>query len=171
MPERTASYAELYRLRAAAFDQRGDASARSRCVDPITLPPDETVGNARRIMEQQHISGLRASERFEAIVRYGEYTSVWGVMRSDAVRNTRLHGSYRSSDFVFLAELAVQGRFAFTPEYLFNLREHAGQYTGNDWSPQVQALIAEHESYREDRTELLLALLTFELWAEQWNVQ
>jgi len=26
--------------------------------DPITLPPDETVGTARRIMDQQHISGL-----------------------------------------------------------------------------------------------------------------
>src|SRR5881227_2286663 len=26
--------------------------------DPVTLPPDETVGNARRIMEQQHISGV-----------------------------------------------------------------------------------------------------------------
>jgi IMP dehydrogenase len=26
--------------------------------DPITLPPDETVGNARRIMEQHHISGV-----------------------------------------------------------------------------------------------------------------
>src|SRR5437899_7003379 len=26
--------------------------------DPITLPPDETVGTLRRIMEQQHISGV-----------------------------------------------------------------------------------------------------------------
>src|SRR5437868_8440170 len=26
--------------------------------DPITLPPDETVGTARRIMAQQHISGV-----------------------------------------------------------------------------------------------------------------
>src|SRR5439155_14702611 len=26
--------------------------------DPITLPPDETVGTARRIMEQQRISGV-----------------------------------------------------------------------------------------------------------------
>lgn len=26
--------------------------------DPITLPPDETVGTAKRIMEQQHISGV-----------------------------------------------------------------------------------------------------------------
>src|SRR5580692_618762 len=27
-------------------------------VDPITLPPDETVGNARRIMEQNKVSGV-----------------------------------------------------------------------------------------------------------------
>src|SRR5438046_6501117 len=26
--------------------------------DPVTLPPDETVGNARRLMEQQKISGV-----------------------------------------------------------------------------------------------------------------
>src|SRR5437763_12908533 len=26
--------------------------------DPITVPPDETVGTARRIMEQHHISGV-----------------------------------------------------------------------------------------------------------------
>src|ERR1700687_3630698 len=26
--------------------------------DPITLPPDETVGTARRIMDQNHISGV-----------------------------------------------------------------------------------------------------------------
>src|SRR6202521_4422078 len=26
--------------------------------DPITLPPDETVGTARRIMDQQHIGGV-----------------------------------------------------------------------------------------------------------------
>src|SRR4051794_3500149 len=26
--------------------------------DPITLPPDETVGNARKIMEEHHISGV-----------------------------------------------------------------------------------------------------------------
>src|SRR6202020_1558403 len=26
--------------------------------DPITLPPEETVGNARKIMEEHHISGV-----------------------------------------------------------------------------------------------------------------
>ncbi len=31
--------------------------------DPVTLPPDETVGNARRIMEQQNISGVPITVR------------------------------------------------------------------------------------------------------------
>src|ERR671911_1450249 len=29
--------------------------------DPITLPPDETVGHARQIMEQHHVSGVPIS--------------------------------------------------------------------------------------------------------------
>ncbi|MGQ0734897.1 MAG: asparagine synthase (glutamine-hydrolyzing) [Acidobacteriota bacterium] len=35
---------------------------------------------------------------------------------------------------------------------------------------RVQAIILEHEEYREDRTDLLLALLTFQLWCDQWRV-
>src|SRR3989440_5306506 len=31
-------------------------------VDPITLPPDETVGTARRIMEQNKISGVHIKD-------------------------------------------------------------------------------------------------------------
>jgi IMP dehydrogenase len=33
-------------------------SANGIIPDPVTLPPEETVGNARRIMEQQNISGV-----------------------------------------------------------------------------------------------------------------
>jgi asparagine synthase (glutamine-hydrolysing) len=35
---------------------------------------------------------------------------------------------------------------------------------------KVQGVIAEHEKCREDRTDLLLALLTFQLWYDQWKV-
>src|SRR5260370_23974668 len=41
--------------------REGDKVKRSEngiITDPITLPPDETVGTARRIMEQNHISGV-----------------------------------------------------------------------------------------------------------------
>jgi asparagine synthase (glutamine-hydrolysing) len=37
-------------------------------------------------------------------------------------------------------------------------------------STKVQTLITEHERYREDHTDLLLALLTFQLWTTRWNV-
>src|SRR5205807_6907363 len=33
-------------------------SANGIIPDPVTMPPDETVGNARRIMEQHNISGV-----------------------------------------------------------------------------------------------------------------
>ena len=37
-------------------------------------------------------------------------------------------------------------------------------------SAAVQAIIEEHEQCREDRTDLLLALFTFQLWRDQWKV-
>jgi hypothetical protein len=46
-------------------------------------------------------------------------------MRTDAVRQTRLHGSYPSSDHVLLAELALIGAFVEVPEELFFRRQHA----------------------------------------------
>jgi asparagine synthase (glutamine-hydrolysing) len=33
----------------------------------------------------------------------------------------------------------------------------------------VQTIISEHEQYREDRTDLLLALVTFQLWRDEWK--
>jgi glycosyltransferase involved in cell wall biosynthesis len=44
---------------------------------------------------------------------------VFGVMRSKAVRQTGLYGTYPGSDNVFLAELALHGRFVELPETLF----------------------------------------------------
>ena len=35
---------------------------------------------------------------------------------------------------------------------------------------KVSAIIAEHEQFREDRSDLLLALLTFQLWCNEWRV-
>jgi asparagine synthase (glutamine-hydrolysing) len=35
---------------------------------------------------------------------------------------------------------------------------------------RVQSLMADHESQREDRTDLLLALFTFQLWRDEWRV-
>ncbi len=52
-----------------------------------------------------------------------------GVLRSRAVRRTRLHESYPCSDEVLLAHLALLGRYHEVPDRLASIRVHAGQST------------------------------------------
>ena len=54
-----------------------------------------------------------------------EWHPVFGVMRTAVTRTTRLIGPYVASDIVFLAEMALRGRFVQVPETLFLRRYHA----------------------------------------------
>ncbi len=51
-------------------------------------------------------------------------TAVFGLIRSDVLRKTRLIGGYFSSDNVLLAELSLLGKFKEVDEYLFFSRRH-----------------------------------------------
>jgi glycosyltransferase involved in cell wall biosynthesis len=51
-------------------------------------------------------------------------SEIFGVMRTDLLRRTSLHGSYYGSDKVLLAELALLGRIETVPEPLFIKRFH-----------------------------------------------
>jgi hypothetical protein len=64
---------------------------------------------------------------------------VFGLMRTDVVRQTRLHGLYRGSEKVFLSEMALRGRFVEVPELLFFSRWHDQRYSSNT-SAQAQQL-------------------------------
>jgi glycosyltransferase involved in cell wall biosynthesis len=61
---------------------------------------------------------------------------VFALMRTEALRRTRLHGAYPSSDFVLLAELALLGAFLEVPEPLFFRRHHQGMSTLANESPE-----------------------------------
>jgi len=52
---------------------------------------------------------------------------IYGVIRRNALKRTRLHGSYASSDRVLLIELALLGPFHEVPEYLQFWRRHSEQ--------------------------------------------
>jgi glycosyltransferase involved in cell wall biosynthesis len=54
-----------------------------------------------------------------------EWHPVFGVMRTDVARSTELIGPYVAADIVFLAEMAMRGRFVQVPETLFLRRYHA----------------------------------------------
>lgn len=54
-----------------------------------------------------------------------------GVIRTDALRRTRLHASYPGGDFRLMAELSILGKFVEVPETLYVRRIHTGSTGGN----------------------------------------
>jgi glycosyltransferase involved in cell wall biosynthesis len=56
--------------------------------------------------------------------KVGLCNAQYGLIRSDALRKTRLFRDYYGSDAALLAELALHGQFLEIPEYLFFRRFH-----------------------------------------------
>jgi glycosyltransferase involved in cell wall biosynthesis len=65
--------------------------------------------------------------------------AVFGLVRSDALRRTRLIDRFHSSDVVLLTELALQGRFWTVREPLFLRRLHPGISMWNKTPEEVAA--------------------------------
>lgn len=64
--------------------------------------------------------------------------SVFGLMRTAMLRQTRLIGKYSGSDRPLLSELSLKGRFYEIPEVLFYYRNHAEQSWGDNASHHAQ---------------------------------
>jgi glycosyltransferase involved in cell wall biosynthesis len=73
-------------------------------------------------------SSPRPSERLSGRLR-GTCVEVFGVIRSEALRDSALIRSYVGSDRALLVDLALRGRFALVPEPLFINRDHPGRCT------------------------------------------
>ena len=95
-------------------------------VFPVTRMVDEEGNTLREIVDPLDMPvGASAHERLRRVVAGAVYGNVvFGLMRSDALRRTRGHGAYPSSDLVLLAELALLGSFRLVAEPLFLRREH-----------------------------------------------
>ena len=65
------------------------------------------------------------AKRFAAVLLgQGGCIDAYGLMRSDVIRQTPLYQPYFGSEKVFIAELALRGRFYEIPETLFLVRIH-----------------------------------------------
>jgi glycosyltransferase involved in cell wall biosynthesis len=85
----------------------------------------ERVG---QIDPEHRASGARPAGRFwDVLVRTMRTFEIFGVIRSDVLRKTRLHASYYGSDKVLLAELSLLGRFHLLPEVMLYRRCHRAQ--------------------------------------------
>ena len=77
---------------------------------------------------------------------------LYGLIRSDALRRTQLHGSYVASEWVLDLELALIGRFIEIPLYLKQIRLHAkSSSTGSD-PKSYEAFYTPHATKNWQRT-------------------
>jgi glycosyltransferase involved in cell wall biosynthesis len=97
------------------------AYPRTRVVDEHGEPIGEVRDNLSMRLDAPVATRFR---KVVANVLWGNL--VFALMRTAALRRTRLHGSFPSSDHVLLAELALAGSFVEVPEVLFLRRRHAG---------------------------------------------
>jgi len=82
-------------------------------------------------------TSARPSERFHDLAFRDHYCEViYGLLRSDVLRKTRLEQNYTDSDRVLLCELALHGPFYEIPEPLFYKRYHPGN-AYIDWGSRM----------------------------------
>jgi glycosyltransferase involved in cell wall biosynthesis len=69
----------------------------------------------------------RAPERLRSMLFDGWGDDEGGVVRTDVLRRTALHGSYHFADRTFTVALALHGPFYMVPDYLYFRRYHEAQ--------------------------------------------
>ncbi len=90
------------------------------------------VSSATEARRLRCVSSPRASRRYLGVLVHAvRCYEVFGLIRADAMRRTGLHRPYNGAEKVFLAELALLGRFAELDETLFFSRWHDQRFSAN----------------------------------------
>lgn len=131
-----------------------------RCVEAFdSLPPEVVLVYPRALFIDENGAVLREdTDRLETradapfrrlahlVANVNMVNALHGAIRMDALRQTRLMGSFFGADYVLLAELALLGQFHEIPDYLFLRRQHPGSSQEANrtvadvlawWDPQV----------------------------------
>lgn len=95
-------------------------------VYPLSSIIDEEGEPVRQLRSISGLDSDRPYRRFRSHAgqRGVHQNMVFGVIRTDVLRRTRLIGAYSSSDRILNAELALYGAFYEIPEVLFFKRNH-----------------------------------------------
>jgi glycosyltransferase involved in cell wall biosynthesis len=125
----------------AAHDDLCAPELIERCVDVLDRDPSIVLCYALSGAIDKHgdrvpdfdakptLGSPKPHERFfECVCVPHPQDAVFGVVRADMLRKTRLIGRFMSSDRVLLGELVLLGPFYEIPEYLFFKRQHLEQH-------------------------------------------
>jgi glycosyltransferase involved in cell wall biosynthesis len=126
----------------AAHDDYMEAEYLAECVKALDADPDAVlcqslvrlVDDQDRLIEvhrpiEPAAASSRPSERFAARMRNPRCLDIWGVIRTKALRDSVLIGSYIGMDRTLLLELALRGRFALIDKPLLTNRDHPERAT------------------------------------------
>lgn len=124
----------------AGYDDKISPEFLSKCVEILDTNPDVILCMPKTNWIDEHgqylgeynykaeATGSEPQERFRNFILHNESGDyVYGLMRVDSVAKTSLHGSFPSSDLVFLAELTLYGKYYIIPDPLFSRRIHSSQ--------------------------------------------
>jgi len=129
----------------AAHDDLCAPEFVERCVEILDLQASAVLCHSRTRLIDEHgvavrnlstnanLSSPKPYKRFLASVFSPPQIQVFGVVRANILKKTRLIGNFSSSDRTLAGELALRGRFCEIPEYLFFYREHAEQSWGIEY--------------------------------------
>lgn len=125
---KTASHDDLYgkdllRLCVAALDDR-PAVVLAHSWSALI---DEANAVSEVVDYPVNTAAPGAPERLRSMLFDGWGDDEGGVVRTDVLRRTALHGSYHFADRTFTIELALHGPFYMVPDYLYFRRRHGGQ--------------------------------------------
>jgi glycosyltransferase involved in cell wall biosynthesis len=135
----------------AAHDDPIEPPFLIECVSELDRDPSAVAifTAVKRIDEEGRVISIKppamrtdnasAVDRFEATLVSVPFEAVFGVIRSDVLRQTALIGNYANSDEVLLRELALHGRLVQLPAPLFHSRDHRGNSVQSHPSPTQRA--------------------------------
>lgn len=130
----------------AAHDDLWAPSYLEQCFKQLENNPDNVLCYAATRIIDEHdqpqrefhsnpgLSANKPHERFAAAWRYQPQIPVFGLIRSETLRKTRLIGNYSSSDRVLVGELAMLGPFFGIDTFLFYYRRHQQQSSGTNFA-------------------------------------
>jgi len=97
---------------------------------PKTTLIDESGHVIEPYEDNLDLRSPNVGDRFRSAVwNIRKVNVIYGLMRSDVLRRTRLIGNYPGADVDLLIELTLYGRFFEIPEALFFRRMHADAYS------------------------------------------
>jgi glycosyltransferase involved in cell wall biosynthesis len=131
----------------------GDPSVVLVCATPASI--DASGELLRRQDPGPDMTSNNPAARFKNLMgRPFWATPLFGVIRSDALERTGLHGSTLAGDHVLLAELSLHGRFIELQEDLFFHRDLSARYA----SPPSLVVRANHIDPTLPGSDMLLRL-------------